>query len=264
MATSPHTDPPVRTVQNAVNGSGASGAGAARYRAEISTLRRVSRLVLVVGTGLAIASTFGPLLVVRLGVVPALAAALVSCLLAWREVSLERRAHDAAMLAASRRHGEQLTKERRHNSVVVEAMGRRVHSWHTLAISRAATIERLHAELQRLQGDVNGLRSANGRLTRDRNVRDLTIKGLRRTVLLLEAELSVEHSIDERGSGADDHVAADTDPAPTDDGAEVRAFRRRPLRDGPDLDPARNRDAAFMAAQNVIALPNYEDDRRFG
>ena len=150
--------------------------------------------MLILGTIASLACAFGPLWVVRLGLVPALAAALVSCLLAWREIALERRAHAAAMLAASRRHGAQLTEERRHNAAVVDTFSRRLQASSTVASSRAATIKRLRGEIERLQGDINGLRGANSRLTRDRNFRDLTICELRDTVARLEAELVASHA----------------------------------------------------------------------
>jgi ribosomal protein L29 len=264
VATSPRATLPARTAS--------SVSSAARYRAEISTLRRWSRIVLVFGTVASLGCVFGPLWVVRLGVIPALAAALVSGLLAWREIDLERRAHAAAMLAASRRHGAQLTEERRHNAVVVDTVSRRLQASSTLASSREATITRLYGEIRRLQGDVNGLRGANARLTRDRNFRDLTIGELRQTVARLEAELLAARTED--ANGTEDVTPADLTPAhvtPADvttEEGEVHAFPRRPLRDdtGREAGSAagERRDLEFLVTQTVIAMPNYEDDRRFG
>jgi ribosomal protein L29 len=123
---------------------------------------------------------------------------------------------------------------------------------------------RLRAEVQRLQGDVNGLRSANSRLTRDRNFRDLTIRELRQAVTQLEAELLAARA--EHATGA----AEETSPndANREDSGEVHAFPRRPLREGAQERAGSGsgelRDVELLATQTVIAMPNYEDDRRFG
>jgi hypothetical protein len=49
---------------------------------------------------------------------------------------------------------------------------------------------------------------------------------------------------------------------------EVHAFPRRPLRDDTGREPGsvagERRDREFLVTQTVIAMPNYEDDRRFG
>jgi hypothetical protein len=223
---------------------------AARHRAEIPTLRRWSRLLLIAGTLASLGCALGPLWLVRLGLIPAIGAALAACLLTWREMTLERRAHAAAMLAGSRRHGEQLSDERRHNAAVVGALSRRLHASTTLATSRAATINRLHGDIRRLQGDVNGLRGANSRLTRDLNFRDRTIAELRET--MREAALSAARA---GASGEPDETKRST--------AELHALPRRPLRDEIDIDCSEHRTAAFLIAQSPITLPNYEDDRRF-
>ncbi len=220
--------------------------------------------MLILGTVASIACAFGPLWVVRMGLIPALTAALISCLLAWREIGLERRAHAAALLAASRRHGEQLTEERRHNAAVVDTFSRRLQASFTVASSREATIMRLHGEIERLQGDVNGLRGANSRLTRDRNFRDLTIRELREAVTQLEAELLTARTEQATGT-ADEAIEHD---ANREDTGEVHAFPRRPLRadahEGAGPGSGELRDMEFLTTQTLIAMPNYEDDRRFG
>ena len=190
----------------------------------------------------------GPLWLVRLGLLPALGAAFGACWLAWREIGLERRAHAAAMLAASRRHGAQLTEERRHNTAVLAAMTGRVEAFTTLADSRAATIHRMDAELSRLSGDVNGLRGANGRLTRDLNFRDATIAGLRETVERRESELAA--------------LRAAEVPAAVGTAAEIHEVRRlEPAADVLEQDGAERRTADFLSTQ-LVSLPNYEEDRR--
>jgi hypothetical protein len=232
---------------------------AARHRAEISGLRRWTRIILIVGTVLSLACAAGPVWLVRLGLLPALGAALGSCWLAWREIGLERRAHASAMLAASRRHGAQLTEERRHNTAVLAAMTGRVEAFTTLAGSRAATIHRLDAELTRLSGDVNGLRGANGRLTRDLNFRDATIAGLRETVERRDTELAALRAAE--GPDSEIHDAEvrelrslDPDAEPADD---VRQEADVLQENG-----AERRTADFLSTQ-LVAMPNYEEDRRF-
>jgi hypothetical protein len=227
--------------------------------------------VLIVGTVASLACALGPLWLVRLGLIPAVGAALISCLLAWREIGLERRAHAAAMLAASRRHGEQLCDERRQNAAVVDVLSRRLHASTTVATSRAATINRLDGDIRRLQGDVDGLRGANARLNRDLNLRDQTIAGLRETVDEREAELSAVRAeaaaraeAARRAETADGADAADGADGGERESAELHAFPRRPLRDEIEIGRSADRNAEFLVAQAPITLPNYEDDRRFG
>ena len=120
------------------------------------------------------------------------------------------------------------------------------------------------ARSERLQGDVNGLRGANSRLTRDRNFRDLTIRELREAVTQLEAELLTARTEQATGT-ADEAIEHD---ANREDTGEVHAFPRRPLRadahEGAGPGSGELRDMEFLATQTLIAMPNYEDDRRFG
>ena len=82
-----------------------------------SPLRRISEIVLVVGTVAATAAaSSGSVWVVRMGVATAITAALLACAFAWRELNTARHAHAQAMLEATRKHGAALTEERTRNA----------------------------------------------------------------------------------------------------------------------------------------------------
>ena len=71
--------------------------------APTSGLRRASEIVLVAGTVIAVAAAFGPLWATRVGVAVAVAAAVVACVCAWRE-----------LFNAERRHARHRTGPGRH------------------------------------------------------------------------------------------------------------------------------------------------------
>ena len=82
-----------------------------------SPLRRISEIVLVVGTMAATAAASSESVwIVRLGVATAITTALVACAFAWRELNTARHAHAQAMLEATRKHGAALTEERTRNA----------------------------------------------------------------------------------------------------------------------------------------------------
>ncbi|GAA3609038.1 hypothetical protein GCM10022236_08350 [Microlunatus ginsengisoli] len=235
--------------------------------------------MLIVGTVCSLACVLGPVWLARLGLVPALGAAFVSCWLAWREIGLERRAHAAAMLSASRRHGAQLSEERRHNTAVLTAMSGRLEASNTLAVSRGATIHQLRHEIARLNGDVNGLRGANGRLTRDLNFRNAAIAELRETIAERESELAAllaaaeDAATDCAQDAATRRGEAEADITSAPD-AEIHRLPSRavgthattdvPVEQALGDDGAERRNAAYLAADAAIAMPNYEEDRRLG
>jgi hypothetical protein len=137
----------------------------------------------------------------------------------------------------------------------------------------------LRHEIARLNGDVNGLRGANGRLTRDLNFRNAAIAELRETIAERESELAA--------------LLAAAEGAATDraqDAATMRGEEEADITSGPDAeihrlpsravgthattdvpveqplgdDGAERRNAAYLAADAAIAMPNYEEDRRLG
>lgn len=135
-----------------------TGASAPRRKAEISTLRRLSRNVLIIGTVIAVLAAFGPVWVVRIGVVVAVGAAVAASVFAWRELAEARRQHAQEMVAASRAHGAALREERVQNASVVEALSERVqHAVAEIARSRR-TVSELTATVTELDGVVADLR----------------------------------------------------------------------------------------------------------
>src|SRR6185436_14353709 len=72
------------------------------------------------------AAASGPLWVVRLGVAAAIAAALMACAFAWRELNAARHAHAQAIIKATREHGVALTEERTRNASVVDVLRLRI------------------------------------------------------------------------------------------------------------------------------------------
>ncbi|HWH99103.1 MAG TPA: hypothetical protein VNT27_02140, partial [Propionibacteriaceae bacterium] len=57
-------------------------------RAGTSKLRRAATVVLIIGTFLSLLLAFGPAWATLLGIAVAIAAAVVACILAWRELRL--------------------------------------------------------------------------------------------------------------------------------------------------------------------------------
>ena len=154
----------------------------ASRQAKPTSLRRASEIVLVAGTVLAVIAAFGPGWSVRLGVAVALAAAIMACTFAWRELWVTRRRHAKAMLAAVQDHGRQLTEERTRNAAVVEALSNRIADARTV-------IEKLRVMVAELKMQVSALRGDTVFLTGEVSHRETVITALRETVRAREAEL---------------------------------------------------------------------------
>ena len=148
-----------------------------------SPLQRISEVVLITGTVAAAAAAGGSLWVVRLGVAAAIAAALMACALAWRELNAARHAHAQAMLKAAREHGAALTDERTRNASVVDTL--------TLRVADARKVierQRLRIAGQRLQ--ISDLKANQTYLKGEIEYRNEVIDALR-------------EALREQGSGAD-------------------------------------------------------------
>jgi hypothetical protein len=198
----------------------------AARRERTSRLRRATQLVLGVGTVLALGSAFGPLWLVRVGLVVAVLAGVLACSLAWRELSAARRQHARAMLSATQEHGATLHEERTRNASVVDALTERVQSAGMVIAGQRVTIASLRGEVASLAGDKT-------RLVGELRARDGVITSLRETVSAQEAELASR---------------------PTEDDAEVHHLPRRA--DLAALDP--------QLIETAMVLPNYEGDRQVG
>ena len=131
---------------------------------------------------MAVIAAFGPGWSVRLGVAVALAAAIMACTFAWRELWVTRRRHAKAMLAAVQDHGRQLTEERTRNAAVVEALSNRIADARTV-------IEKLRVMVAELKMQVSALRGDTVFLTGEVSHRETVITALRETVRAREAEL---------------------------------------------------------------------------
>jgi hypothetical protein len=198
-------------------------------------------------------AAFGPTWAVRTGLVLAIAAALVACLLAWREINHARRDHARAMLAASKAHGEALRAERTHNAGVLDTLTQRARTAATQIETQRVVIGELRVEIATLRGD-------NAHLTSEITRREQVISGLRQTVRTQEAEL----------------VALLDDGTDSGVSAEVHILPRRVLAE--QWPPVGQAGAAaedlwasgheagvidLVPAEGAVALPNYEGDRRW-
>jgi hypothetical protein len=159
----------------------ASPAPASR-RLKASALRRLSGIVLVSGTVVAIVAAFGPIRTVRLGVAIAITTAVVACGFAWREFHAARHAHAHAMLAATREHGKALSEERTRNAAVVDALSQRICD-----AGKVIEMQRVRiAQQRRLISSLDGDRAY---LKGEVEHRDKVISTLPETVREREAEL---------------------------------------------------------------------------
>lgn len=217
-------------------------------RVKTSALRRATQLVLVLGTVLAVAAAFGPLWLVRTGVVVAVAAGVLACVLAWRELFSARRQHAKAMLAASHEHGAAMTAERTRNAAVVDTLSERARSAGMVIAGQRVTIGQLRTEVLALHGDKT-------QLIAELKQRAGVISGLRETVAARDAELFALR---------------------VDQTAEVHHMPRRVLVgeesrwcEVPGAEEWWGEDAPSTVVDlkmidTAMVLPNYEDDRRVG
>ena len=154
----------------------------ASRQAKPTRLRRASEIVLVSGTVLAVMAAFGPGWSVRAGIGVSVAAAVLACVFAWRELNSARRGHAKAMLAALQEHGRQLTEERTRNAAVVDTLSGRI-------VDARTVIEKLRVMVAELKMQVSGLRGDTVYLAGEVSHRENVISALRDTVRAREAEL---------------------------------------------------------------------------
>lgn len=206
-----------------------------------SPLRRISEIVLVVGTVAAtVAASSESVWVVRMGVATAITAALVACAFAWRELNTARHAHAEAVLEATRKHGAALTEERTRNAGVVQTL--------RLRISDAGRmIEKQRVTIARQQQQISSLRDDRAYLRGEVQYREKVISGLRETVREREAEL----------------IALRDEPD-----AEVHHMPRRVLAEHESIwRELHAADGPLPTREDVtvieLVMPNYEADRQF-
>jgi chromosome segregation ATPase len=230
----------------------------ARHRAATSRLRRVSEIVLVVGTVVALLSLLGPVWATRVGVVVAVAAAVTATVCAWRELFAVERRHARTLLQTSQRHGAQLREERQHNAGVVDALTERVRAVTRVVEGQQVTIAALRHEIFALEGDRTTLR---GRLAD----RDRTVTSLRTTVQKQDVELTGlrERAAELRAQaeGLQAHLAS-----LREDAAGVHHLPRRVRAELEAVAAGADSDVLDLRTLETVRgiRPNNEGERRFG
>jgi hypothetical protein len=214
-------------------------AGVPARKQAAPTRQRISTAVLVVGSALSLGSLFGPDWALRAGVVIALASAIASCALAWRELYLTKRRHAEDLLAVGRRHTAALRAERQHNADVLDTVSNRAGRWRREVDRQQTQIAGLRVEVTALGRDLSSVR-------RQLVDADGVIAGLRETVRERNIEIALLGS-----------------PAPGSD-AELLGLPRRVHHDPDELDRR-----SLEGGRSVVdfrteepALPNFEADRR--
>ena len=206
-----------------------------------SPLRRISEIVLVVGTVAAtVAASSESVWVVRMGVATAITAALVACAFAWRELNTARHAHAEAVLEATRKHGAALTEERTRNAGVVQTVRLRVSD-------ASRMIEKQRVTIARQQQQISSLKDDRAYLRGEVQYREKVISGLRETVREREAEL----------------ITLRDEPD-----AEVHHMPRRVLAEHESIwRELHATDGLPPTLEDVtvieLVMPNYEADRQF-
>lgn len=147
-----------------------------------SPLQRISEVVLIAGTVVAVVAASGAIWFARLGVAIAIVAALVACAFAWRELNTSRRTQAQAMLKATREHGEALSEERTRNAAVVETLSARISDARKVIEKQRVIIARERQQIGSLKDDRDYLRG-------EIEYREQVIAALRKTVREREAEL---------------------------------------------------------------------------
>jgi hypothetical protein len=220
-----------------------STADAPARREPVDRLHRATQTVLVVGSVLALAAAAGPLWLVRVGVVVAVATTVVTSVLAWKELAAARRRHAHRLLVGDKRHGDALREERTRNAEVVDALSERLSSTGMVVAGQRTVITQL-------RGEVGVLTTERDQLRDQVAERDGLLGILRLDLREQEAAL-VEARTAERTNDW-----AQGTPAPADEVAEVHALprRSRPNAGADVLDP--------QMAELAMVLPNYEGARR--
>jgi hypothetical protein len=226
--------------------SPASAASKPSRRASTPPLRRAAKIVLIIGTASSFGLALGPNWATKIGIAVAVAAAIVGCMLAWRELWHVHRAHAQQMLEISKKHGKALSEERRHNAGVLELMSKRVKEYVIVVEGQKVTIAQLRGQVSALRGD-------NAYLKTEITHRETVIVSLRETVRAREAELVALLTDD---SDADVHtlprrVLAET----TADPEEVAAA-------GDLWTDGSHPTVVDMAPIDDLVLPNFEGDRK--
>ena len=140
-----------------------------------SAFGRYSWLTLAVTVLLAAALLTGDVWLTRAGAVVAFLGGLASCLLAWREVKVQRTAHELRSTLELRAHGEKLHDEREQHVRLLRILQQRNQELRSRATMARAEAGRLSQEVARLRGDNAGLRFEVARLNELQNAEVLAL-----------------------------------------------------------------------------------------
>jgi hypothetical protein len=141
-------------------------------RTSVSPQRRAARVALAAGSVLAVAAAFGPVWIVRAGIVVALIAGWLAVRWAWQELRQVREQAGRRQVADLRGHNAQLSTERRRNLEVVEALQHHGEANAEKLVALQVTIGQLRTEISSLNGDKAAL--LDDVIERDRRIADLT------------------------------------------------------------------------------------------
>jgi chromosome segregation ATPase len=219
--------------------------------------------VLVIGTVVAVLAAFGPVWVVRAGVVVSVLAAVLSCWAAWREVSQARRTHAAEMLAASKAHGAALSEERLAHASVVDVLATRTRQARTevdqhrhLIVELNHRIVELNVTIRSLRTEVSTLRAGRGRDQELLQRREAQIADLQESVRARESELAARTEVVRPVRSIPRRMLAESvEPAERPESAGSAE----------DLRPDRTPEVVDLVASiegYEVALPNYEGERK--
>ena len=207
-------------------------------REPVTRAHRATQIVLVVGSVLALAAAFGPVWLVRAGLLVAIATCIVTCTLAWRELAAARRRHAHRLLVADKRHGDTLRAERTRNAEVVDALTERLSSTGMVVVGQRSTIAQLRGEVGFLTTERDGLQEQVAQ-------RDSLIGLFRTSLREQEAALLAVRA---QQTEIAEQISAQAD-------AEVHALPRRSRSADRALDPE--------MAELAMVLPNYETSRKY-
>ena len=227
--------------------------GTATRKQTAPARQRISTAVLVVGTVLSLGSLAGPDWMLRAGVVIALASAVASCALAWRELYLTKRKHAQELITVGRRHSADLRAERQHNADVLSTVSERAKRWRS-------EVDRQQTQIAGLRVEVAALSSDLGSVRRQLVHANKTVTGLREAVRDRDVELSLMRSV----------PLSSAAPGAVETAAGVHALPRRVRVERADRPAAAEAvtpsvgEARLVISQHPVepAMPNFEADRR--